>query len=429
MQLHEHGRPRVPAFLRRTGLALIGQGGQAAASFLLTIAVARAVDPSIRGTFVLLTLVPQLGAYIATLGLPGAVMRSAAREPDARPALLGVSVVGALGGGALLTAATPLLMSLSHAHGPPIALVAVGTIALTWLIFAAWFAFGCEQFLVAGALRTFPVLGAALAVLALDALGHHSLVVLFAPWAGLHGAIGLVALAYLVRRYGIVRPQRAQVAAWTSYGIRYSAIQILNLVTLRLDQLILGGLASTAAVGLYSIGVSLSEGLLLVTTAVGLVVFLDSARGETAAGFRRKLLLTVLASSAAAGLLVLVAQPLVHALFGERYEPAVALTRILAIGTPGLVVMRLMTNRLAGGGQPGRASIYALVALGLTSALDFALIPSHGATGAAWASSIGYDVGGAVALLTARSSWRPRDARAPVQPVAVSAAAPEPRGG
>jgi O-antigen/teichoic acid export membrane protein len=394
--------PLLPTFLRRAGRALIGQGGQAASSFLLTIVVSRAVDPSVRGAFVLVTLVPQIGIYFVTLGLPGAVLRGVAADARQRPALLGISAIASLGGGLLLTAVTPLLMALTHVDSPPILLVLLGTTSLGWLIFAAWFAFGCEQFLFAGALRTAPILGAALAIVALNALGYTGLVAMFAPWAVLHAVVATGSAIYFVRRYGIERPGRTQTGEWVRYGIRYSGIQILNLITLRLDQFILGWLDTTAAVGLYSIGVSLSEGLLLATTAIGLVIFIDSAKGEEAARFTRKLTMTVVVSCGAAGLLALIAGPLVQLLFGERYDGAVALTRILAIGTPGLVIVRLMTNRLAGGGRPGRASIYALVTLAVTSGLDLLLIPAHGATGAAWASSIGYNVGGAAALLTMR---------------------------
>jgi O-antigen/teichoic acid export membrane protein len=392
----------VPAFLRRSGLVLAGQGGQAASSFLLTIVVARAVDPSIRGAFVLATLVPQIGVYLVTLGLPGAIMRDAAAAERERPALLGISALAALAAGVLLTAATPALMALTHADSPPVPLVLAGATALGWLICASFFAYGCERFLLAGALRTLPILGAALAILALDALGRTGLVTMFAPWAALHALVALASLALLVRRYGIARPQRSQAEAWIRYGVRYSAIQIVNLVTLRLDQILLGALGTTAAVGIYTIGVSLSEGLLLATAAIGLVVFIDSAKGETASRFRRKLVLTVAASCLAAAVLALLAGPLVQLLFGTRYDGAIALTRILAIGTPGLVIVRLTTNRLAGGGAPGRASLYALVALGVTSVLDVLLIPGHGATGAAWASAIGYNAGGATALLSAR---------------------------
>jgi O-antigen/teichoic acid export membrane protein len=146
--------------------------------------------------------------------------------------------------------------------------------------------------------------------------------------------------------------------------------------------------------------VTLSEGLLLATTAIGLIVFLDSAKHGSSTPFRRRFATTVLVSCAAAGLLALVAQPLTSLLFGHRYDSAIALTRILAIGTPGLVTLRLVTNRLSGAGRPGTASVYALVAFAITTSLDLILIPAQGATGAAWASAVGYNVGGMVALLT-----------------------------
>ncbi len=389
-------------------MAFIGQGGQAASSFLLTVVVSRAVAPSIRGEFVLLTLIPQIGAFLATLGLPGAVMRGAAGEPEQRPALLGVSAIASLAAGLLLTALTPALMALTDSDTPSLLLVCAGSVSLVWLVFASWFTFGCERFILAGAIRMAPILGAVVAILVLDALGHTGLVAMFAPWAGLHLLVALAVGAYLVSRHGIERPRRGQALEWIRYGLRYSTVQILNMVTLRLDQILLGWLGTTAAVGLYSIGVSLSEGLLLATTAVGLVVFIDSAKGERATPFKRKLGLTVLASCAAAALLALVAGPLVQLLFGDRYDAAAPLTRILVVGTPGLVITRLVTNRLAGGGRPGTASIYALVTLGVTVVLDVILIPSHGATGAAWASAIGYNAGGLTAVLTLRWATRTR---------------------
>jgi O-antigen/teichoic acid export membrane protein len=407
--------PTIIGFLRRAGLAFLSQGGQAVSSFLLTIVVSRAVDPSIRGEFVLLTLIPQVGAYLVTLGLPGAVMRGAAAEAEHRPSLLGVSAIASLAAGVILTILTPVLMKLAHSSSPPVLLVFAGATALAWLIFASWFTFGCERFLLAGALRTGPILATAFAILALDALGHKGLTVLFAPWAIFHLLTASGSVAYLYRGYGFARPRLTQTLEWIHYGIRYWAIQILDLVTLRFDQLILGWLGTTTAVGLYSIGVSLSEGILLATTAVGLVVFLDSAKGETGTPFHHKLTVTILASCLAAGALALFADPIIRILFGERYHGATELTRILVIGTPGLVVLRLVTNRLSGAGRPGTASIYALVAFATTTALDLLLIPSHGATGAAWASAVGYNLGGVVALITIRRV----SAQGPSKPLAA----------
>lgn len=397
---------KLPAFLRRAGVAFLSMGGQAASAFVLTIVVSRAVDPSVRGEFVLLTLIPQIGAYIATLGLPGAVMRGAAATPEQRSALLGVSAIASGFAAVVLTALTPLLMHLSHSPMPSIALVFGETGAIVLLIFLSWFAYGCERFILAGVLRMAPILAAALAIVALDLAGETGLTTMFTPWACFHLLVAALGGAYLFRRDGIARPNLAQAREWISYGLRYSTIQLLNLITLRFDQLILGWLGTTAAVGVYSIAASLSEGILLATAAIGLIVFLDSAKEGVGNPFRRKLILTVLASSAAAALLALVAGPLVQALFGNRYDSAAALTRILSIGVPGLVVLRMITNRLAGANQPGVASIYALVTLVVTTGLDLILIPSHGATGAAWASAVGYNLGGATALLTMRWAIR-----------------------
>jgi O-antigen/teichoic acid export membrane protein len=230
-------------------MAFVSQGGQAASSFLLTIVVARAVDPSIRGQFVLLTLIPQIGAYIATVGLPGAIMRSVAAEEGQRRTLFGLATVASCASGLVLTALTPLVMDVANSPYPSILLIFGETTALVWLIFMSWFAFGCERFMAAGVLRTVPILGSAIAILTLDKLGHKGLTVMFAPWAALHMLTAGVGAAYFLENYGFGLPSVAQTLGCMHYGIRYSTIQLLNLVTLRFDQLILGWLGTTAAVG------------------------------------------------------------------------------------------------------------------------------------------------------------------------------------
>lgn len=397
--------------LRRPGAAFISMGGQAASSFLLTIVVSRAVDPSLRGEFVLLTQIPQIGAYLVTLGLPGAIMRAAAARPEQRAPLLGLAALASCAAGVALTALTPLVMGLAHSTAPPVLIVLAGTTALVWLVMASWFAYGCERFMLAGALRTLPILGAVPVIAGLSATGLSDLTALFAPWAGIHALVAAASGARLLRAHGISLPTSAQASEWIGFGARYSTVQLFNLVALRADQLILAWLGTTAAVGVYSVAVSLSEGILLAATAVGLIVFLDSAKDSARASFQRRLILTVLLTCAATGLLALLAPPLVEVVFGERYGHAASLTRILAIGTPGLVTLRLVTDRLSGANRPGTASMNALLVFLVTTGLDLALIPRHGAAGAAWASAIGYNVGGASALGTMRwivSSSDPR---------------------
>src|SRR5947208_3838146 len=96
----------------------------------LTVAVSRAVAPDVRGEFVLLALIPQLGAYIATLGLPSAVLRWFAHSPDQRPELLGLSLIVSCASGVLLTALSPLLLSLAGVGATPIYLLLLGNVSV-----------------------------------------------------------------------------------------------------------------------------------------------------------------------------------------------------------------------------------------------------------------------------------------------------------
>jgi O-antigen/teichoic acid export membrane protein len=175
-------------------------------------------------------------------------------------------------------------------------------------------------------------------------------------------------------------------------------------MTLRLDQWLLGVLGSPAAVGIYSIAASLSEAIYLVARSLGIVVFVDSARAERGQQFRRRLAGALVITSVAAAALAAVCEPLIRVVIGDDYLGAAAPTRILLLGAPGLITVNLITNRLAGMGRPGRASGYTLAALIVTVALDIWLIPRSGAEGAAWASAIGYNVGGLVALSALRTS-------------------------
>ena len=71
---------------------------------------------------------------------------------------------------------------------------------------------------------------------------------------------------------------------------------------------------------------------------------------------------------------------------------------------------RPAANALVGSSSPGLSSLGPIVSLTVGFALDLALIPTHGATGAAAAASAAFLVGGATALFTyrrvSRFTWR-----------------------
>ena len=102
--------------------------------------------------------------------------------------------------------------------------------------------------------------------------------------------------------------------------------------------------------------------------------------------------------------LILVAPYLVHLVFGASFDGAVDDLRVLAVGSLGVVTIKLLVDALTARGRPLRASAGIAVGFVTMVVLDVLLIPSHGGLGAAVAASVSYLVGGlAVAVLFTRA--------------------------
>jgi O-antigen/teichoic acid export membrane protein len=385
-------------FLRRAAAAFVGQAGQAAASVLLLIAVSRALPPAERGEFVLLTLLPQLGTYLVTLGLPAAALYYAAHLPARRRAVVGVSLAGSAIAGLVLTALAPGVFALTDVEMPAWWLVLLANTVVSWVIFLSWVAYGMERYYLAGSLRTLPVMAAAGAVAIEHASGTVTTHGAYGWWVAAHAVFAAASLAFIARRYGLGWPTSAELREWTWYSVRGSATMVTELLALRFDQWLLGALGTTAGVGVYSIAAALSEAVLLIGRAVGVVVLVDTAARGDPRLIRRQIGVSVLLACGAGGILALVANPVVEATVGAEYAEAGTLTQILLLGTPGMIVARLVSSWLAGTGRPGRGSLFNGVAVVVTIGFDFLLIPSHGAHGAAWASVIGYTSAGLLAM-------------------------------
>jgi O-antigen/teichoic acid export membrane protein len=397
---------RQSTFLRRSFEAIVGQAGQAVGILAVTVAVSRVARPEARGEFVLLTTIPQLGTYVVALGLPAAILASVASDPSSRQRMATLAAGSAVATGVVLTAASYPLLAIANATIPPAYLLLAGNTSVAWLILVSWLYFGEQRFLRAGVIRTVPLVLATPAVVLVASHDEASVVGLYAAWVVPAVLVSLVTAALLHRQGGYQACTATEVKERVSYGLKFSIGQIAQLGALRLDQWFVAVMASTQALGIYSIAAASSEGVLVAATAIGVVVFSDTAKGSTDATFRRQLIGSLIAVIGLAGILALIAPVLVPALFGTLYASAVTPLLILLIGTPGLVALRLATNRLAGMGSPGLASSCSIVTLVGTVCLDVVLIPRSGMNGAAVASSIGYSLGGAVGLASLRRRSR-----------------------
>lgn len=199
-----------------------------------------------------------------------------------------------------------------------------------------------------------------------------------------------------VRRGDVPRPAR-QVQAWRWRGMLVEAIPLaigtaLATLLYKIDLVLLSRLDSFASVGLYSVGYKFADVLVLVTSAVlaPVLTLLVRAWPEDPATFRVRtreavLVLAALGSAALAGFWV-AAAPVVTALYGETFAPAVHATRLLVLGACLAMITQVGFVVLV---ATARQRVYpwvGLAGLALNVALNLWLIPRRSFEGAALAT-------------------------------------------
>jgi O-antigen/teichoic acid export membrane protein len=206
------------------------------------------------------------------------------------------------------------------------------------------------------------------------------------------------------------------------YGIRAQVGGVLLLLNLRLDFALLGLLTGRpGVVGVYAVASKFAELLRLLPLAFTYVLYPSYARAGPAAAIDRARALVPRAAAVtavAAVPLAAVATFALPALYGRPFDAAVVPTYILLIGLAPEGAAAVVTALLYGVGRPGLNSVAMGAGVVVTVALDLALIPSLGATGAAWASTAAYLTSTAMLLAWFRRLARRRTVRAgPPEPV------------
>jgi len=193
------------------------------------------------------------------------------------------------------------------------------------------------------------------------------------------------------------------------YGLRGQIGNLATFFTYRLDVFVINYFLPLAQLGYYALGVTISEALWQFPSAAAYALFPRTARTESLASTRFSCLVMrqVLLVTCICGLLLAVTCPLVVPLvFGARFVPSVSVVLLLVPGTMALSLAKVGCSDLAGRGKNGYSSIFALVCLGLTVALDLLLIPRWGIHGAAAASSLAYFIDAAMVLMALRFELR-----------------------
>lgn len=371
----------------------------ACANLIAGILLARAVGADGKGAFTVATTVAAIAAALLGLRWERPAGYFLARDASALPIVFSsVAVVAGVAMGltafGLAICPRPVLDVVVRGVEPQVlALVA-------WLVGAYCLYVGIAA--IYGGLRdfasrsrfllTYNVLQA-LCVAILYVLGVRAVVTYLWWCTTASWSLELLWLAEFARRRRLLpRWDWRLVRRMAAFGSLSYLSLLLDLVTVRLDIILLNAMASTAAAGLYSVAVAVGARLASIPQIIAYVVFHRTSARELGSGTRtaqilRLAVLALLGGGIVAGGLGSV---LIVPLYGPEFAAAVPALWVMvpAMGIWGLY--RLLASDVEGRGRPGLVSMSSLVATVTIVALDLVWIPRHGILGAAWASLVAY---------------------------------------
>jgi O-antigen/teichoic acid export membrane protein len=389
-------------FIADTATILGAQIGRSFSTLLLEVVYARLLGPTGRGQLSLCMMV--LGCGVLVGGLGGEIpilLWSADEKRKSSEWLPSVAVCGLLGSAlacgiwaALFWLWHPAFLTGIDAALARLVLIAIplstlGTYALSLLI-------GLNRIRERSLLvviNQFVTL--VLAALFLSVFHPTAQLGMLAVLAGLVIALFFAQMflrGHLEFRRGD-RPQRSTIGKALNLGLRGQLGNVATYFNYRLDVFIVNYYLSTAAVGLYAVGVMVSEAIWQVPNAAAMALVPRTARQQdrSSAEFTCVVCRQVLTLAFLAAIAVAVLGPwVIPAVFGQPFRASVPVIWWILPGTVALAASKVMCADLVGRGMPEYSSIFAFITLVVTVVLDLLLIPRMGIQGAALASSVAY---------------------------------------
>lgn len=369
---------------------------------IATLLMARILGPSGRGELVQLTLIPTALNVLAGGGLPvsniylvakGTLSRRVATANSlawsvAVPLCIAVVVVGAM-----WTQLMPRF--LDGRYSLAFAVIASSGVLMGYQQCGSILQ-GVGDFAAILVSRTMQGIGLLVAVAAMHMLSVRSPEAYYVAWISSF-ALPAAYLAWQARDGGHLVFSAAKLRNSLRLGVAGMWSQIWDMLNFRGDQYIVSAIASPYVLGVYSVGVALTELIFHLPNALAQVAFHESASGRLQSGVLQRAVFVMLTSLAAgAGLLLLT--PVVVRYVGSGYSQLPLVVGILVVPTAVLAGSRLLGAHVMGTGSLGAPGWAAIISLLVTLIGDLTLIPRFGVVGAAVAASGGYLVGALILL-------------------------------
>jgi enterobacterial common antigen flippase len=394
---------------RSAKLILIADAAILLSNVASSLIGARALGPAGRGDLLIVAIWPPVVAMVAGLGLPTAYRYRMAKEPGLVSALFSNAVIYAAVVGVVSLALAELIVprlvgERSAGVMTLVRIYQVNILAALFLDLMRGLLEGTRRFGWAGAARMIFFGVQTVGFAGLWFAGRFTVATAAFTMISAQTAAMLLALAAVWHQF---RPRWEP--SWTelkrslSYALRDYPGGVADYTTLRLDQLMLGAIASNVALGLYVVAVRLSEMTTLAAEAIA-----DALMPEVAASkisdkaeslWARSLRITIYLHLLLLVPLWLGAPLILKTLFGEKFVPAAGPFRWLLVAAAVWGWGSIVISGLRGFGYPGLSTMARFSGAVTTAIALLFLLPRFGITGAAMASLIGYSVMLVIALL------------------------------
>ncbi len=367
-----------------------------------------ALGPEGRGNLAVAVLYPNIVALAAGLGLPHATRFFVAREPRKLSMLFSNAILFAGGVGLIAYIVAQLVVPN---------LVGTRSDAVMWLVKAYLIniPFALLYDLMAAMLegsRRFK--WAAVSRILFFAVQSGSYLVLwFTGHLNLYNAAAAMVVAQLANTATALvcvllvlkprwRPSFRAFRKTLRFGVKYYVGVVTSFTTLRLDQMMLAGMATSVELGLYVIAVRLSEVMTVLASSVSEVLMPEVASSNGSERSIRTLTRSLRQTMIVYLLLLLpliVTSPFIlRYAFGSDFAAATPALRILLVGSMVWSAASIINSGLNGLGYPGLTTISRLSSAVVTVLTLLVWLPRYGILGAALSSLAGYSMMFAFAL-------------------------------
>jgi O-antigen/teichoic acid export membrane protein len=402
------------SFVGHVNVVMLTYAADGLLAFASGVLVARALGPGGRGAFGLFVISTAIGQMLLGLGFGNAAIyyinKRLLPARDVVSAAHVVAVISVAVAAACVAVIVPFAGDeVAGAHVPAWLLIA----AVPALVYAAALRTvlqAMSRFVEMGIATVVQPLVMLALVVAADATGHPTPARVVGFWVISNAAAAAFAAArlgpHMIDVAQIVRPRWRAIRSLLGFGVQGEAGNLLQLLNYRLDQYILRAFVGLAGVGIYAVGVSMTEAVWLIANAVAIVLLPrltaagdEDVRWMTPVAARNTILVAALGSAA----LAVAAPLLLPAFFGHAYDDSVQALWWLLPGTVALTGSKVLTSYIFSQGRPLVNTGITIVSLVVTVIALLSLVPPFGVNGAAAASSLAYTAHFCAALF---AYWR-----------------------